>query len=337
MAIQPSQVDPFATEVRMLRSLTVIGALVVFTAPRVLRAQHHSPDSARVVTTDLEHFWRAYDRAAQAHSYRDTLRAYFEDYYLVASPGLRDFIRSSIGSEYDLMDVIQQHPGYYRAMRPTMARLAAAAADVRRVFQRWREIYPNAVFPDVYLLVGRMNSGGRTRPDKILIGAEMYGRTAATPDSELDTWLRAVTRGPDSLAFIIAHELIHVNQRPAQTPLNLLGAAIHEGSADFLGALISGGNINGHLEPWAAPRERELWLEFRAAMHGRDYSRWLYEGAASGADRPADLGYYVGYRIAQAYYERAADKTKAIADILGVTDFDAFLAASGYAERFPVP
>jgi hypothetical protein len=42
----------------------------------------------------------------------------------------------------------------------------------------------------------------------------------------------------------------------------------------------------------------------------------------------------MGYRITQAYYNRATDKTKAIGEILAVRDYDAFLAASGYADRF---
>jgi uncharacterized protein YjaZ len=62
-------------------------------------------------------------------------------------------------------------------------------------------------------------------------------------------------------------------------------------------------------------------------------SRWLYQGDQS-KDRPADLGYYMGYKIAEAYYKRAADKKQAVKDILQIKDFHQFLAASGYAEKF---
>ena len=50
--------------------------------------------------------------------------------------------------------------------------------------------------------------------------------------------------------------------------------------------------------------------------------------------RPADLGYWMGYRIARGYYRRAADKAQAIRDMLRIRDFDAFLEASGVAEEF---
>ena len=310
------------------------GVLLLAAGAAPLAGQHHVVDSARVVTSDIDRFWRAYDRAAKATTFRDTLRAFFEDYYLDASPGLVDFIRSRIGSEYDLIATIKRHPGYYRAMRPATARVEATAPAVRHVLQRWGEIYPGAVFPDVYFVIGRMNSGGTTGADKILIGAEMYGRTPASPDSELSAWHRAVLKGPDSLEFIVAHELVHVNQT-GPDPQTLLGAAIQEGSADFLGELITGGSINAGLRRWADPREAELWKEFQGAMRGSDVSHWLYEGERATADRPADLGYYMGYRITQAYYQRATDKARAIGEILAVKDYDAFLASSHYADKFP--
>jgi uncharacterized protein YjaZ len=49
-------------------------------------------------------------------------------------------------------------------------------------------------------------------------------------------------------------------------------------------------------------------------MLGTDLSGWF-----SGGDlraRPADLGYFIGYRIAQSYYEHATDKRRGIRDIL---------------------
>jgi uncharacterized protein YjaZ len=49
---------------------------------------------------------------------------------------------------------------------------------------------------------------------------------------------------------------------------------------------------------------------------------------------PNDLGYFMGYRICQSYYEQAEDKTAAIAAILTTKDVNALLEASGYARQF---
>jgi uncharacterized protein YjaZ len=67
-------------------------------------------------------------------------------------------------------------------------------------------------------------------------------------------------------------------------------------------------------------------------MMGNDFKQWF--SSDNVALRPKDLGYYMGYRIAQAYYDSRADKMAAIKDILTTRDPASFLAASGYASRF---
>lgn len=68
-------------------------------------------------------------------------------------------------------------------------------------------------------------------------------------------------------------------------------------------------------------------------MNSTDLSGWLYQGDKS-THRPTDLGYYVGYKIVEAYYKGAADKARAVKEIIEVRDFTAFLEASGYTKRF---
>src|SRR5262249_55930565 len=101
----------------------------------------------------------------------------------------------------------------------------------------------------------------------------------------------------------------------------------------FIAELISGKHINTHLHDYANPRERELWAEFKRGMDGTDMSNWLYQGESS-KDRPADLGYYMGYKICEAYYRSAKDKKQAIKDILEIKDFGRFLKDSEYEAKF---
>lgn len=46
-----------------------------------------------------------------------------------------------------------------------------------------------------------------------------------------------------------------------------------------------------------------------------DISNWLFNGSRS-VNRPSDLGYYIGYRIAEEYYNNAKDKGKAVTELL---------------------
>src|SRR5690606_37344104 len=138
-----------------------------------------------------------------------------------------------------------------------------------------------------------------------------------------------------SLPGIVAHEWVHFQQDSdtGEEP-TLLQAAIGEGVADFIAELGAGRHINQDVHAWAEPRAAGLWEEFRQRMHGTDYAGWLYDGGAGTPGRPADLGYWTGYRIARAYYERADDKAAAIREMLAIEDFKAFLEASGVEQEF---
>src|SRR5690606_27908073 len=99
--------------------------------------------------------------------------------------------------------------------------------------------------------------------------------------------------------------------------------------ADFIAELAPGRHIEQQVHDWAEPRAAAVREEFRARMDCPGYACSLYEGANARADPPAHLGYWIGYRIARAYYERADDKSAALREMLDIQDFHAFLAASG--------
>ena len=47
-------------------------------------------------------------------------------------------------------------------------------------------------------------------------------------------------------------------------------------------------------------------------------------------DKPADLGYFIGYSIVKEYYKNALDKKQAVIDIINMSDPMQFLLASKY-------
>jgi predicted Zn-dependent protease DUF2268 len=222
---------------------------------------------------------------------------------------------------------------YYDAIRSNTLAVDTARAikdSIHASFRRLSALDPDAKFTDVYFLIGRMNSGGTTAPSGLLIGTEINGRDASTPVAELSPWERAVTGQIKDLPHIVAHEMIHTLQGPRTGPRTLLASALDEGSADFLAELISGKHIINPAYTYGDAHESELWSEFKAAMDSTNMSAWMYQGDRAPPGRPADLGYWMGYKISKAYYDRASDKRAAVKDILLYTDAKAFLAASGY-------
>lgn len=311
----------------ILQQIPIITLL--FLAPLPAWTQNRDPDAARIVTEDIDRFWEAFDRAAPEFPAEP-----FETLYLSrGTPGLKDFLSLRISSAEDLAKTVRLRPRFYASIRESTRRIRTMEPGIRASFHALKDLYPDAVFPDVYFLIGRQTSGGTLSERALLIGAEMYGRTPQTPTQELDGWLRAVVAPVERVPHIVAHELIHYQQKYPDSQV-LLIQSIREGTADFLAELISGRHINDNVHAYANPREAELWREFRQKMHGKDLSGWLYSGSEG---RPNDLGYWMGYKIVKSYYDRATDKRQAIREILDIKDFDAFLAKSGYPERFAAP
>jgi hypothetical protein len=292
-----------------------------------LKAQKTDLTEIELVTTDIDHFWEAYDQAKP-----DFAPEAFDEWYLGrASKGLKGFIKNRIQSGEYLSRIIKKRPNYYASLRASSLQITSMKDSIRSYFRNLRNIYPDAEFSPVYIVVGAMNSGGTTSRNGIIIGADLYGLTSETDMAELTDWHKTVLKSVDEIPHIVAHELIHIQQKYRGNNLSLLGASIREGSADFIGELISGRHINQHVHDFANPGEKELWAEFKARMFEKDYKGWLY---SSQEGRPNDLGYWIGYKITKAYYDQMNDKQQAIEDILRIKDFEDFLVTSGYARKF---
>jgi hypothetical protein len=295
---------------------------------------NHDPRTVKFVTSDIINFWRAYDLAAKETDKTKRVAIFQTEYLDKGSAGLKDFLRLRIKSAENLVNTIDRMPKYYASIRPQTLQVQRMEKRMRAAFEKFKSIYPDAVFPDVYFLVGVTSSGGTTGPSGLLIGTEMYGKTAKTPMNELSPWLHVVLSTIDNVPAIVAHESCHYNQHYNSAPdqRHLLGKALQEGACDTIGELISGRNINAHLKLYGRTHDAEIWRDFETDMYKSDFSQWVYN-ATTVKDRPADLGYYVGYLITQAYYRHVKDKQKAVYDILNIQDARAFYEASGVRQK----
>jgi hypothetical protein len=295
-----------------------------------LAAQQADPRHAKLVTSDITHFWQAYDQAAKdtAHAAAIYQRAYFDK----GSVGLQDYYQAKIGTTERFVANQRAKPAFYRAIRPNTLRIATLAPQIQAGFQKLKELYPEARFPNVYFVIGRWSSAGTSTENGMIIGADQLCRTPDTPLGELNLWARNNFGALDMLPIVVAHEHIHYIQKQSGDA-TLLRGALNEGMADFLAELTTGRNPNGRLQAYGLAHEKEIWADFSKEMNGTSWRNWIANGGQETAEKPADLGYFVGYRICQSYYQEMADKQQAVHDILNIANTPAFLAKSRYAEK----
>jgi hypothetical protein len=105
--------------------------------------------------------------------------------------------------------------------------------------------------------------------------------------------------------------------------------SLREGACDFIGELVS---RNKKKNEYGDQHEAKLWTEFKNELCNENIGNWLYNGYAV-KDKPADLGYYIGYKIAESYYNNHTDKKKAIVDIIEMDNPIQFLENSKYDQK----
>ncbi len=313
-----------------MRSLTLLAGLMIATSLAATQTPKTAVvDSASVITSDIANFWQAYDRLAGAETRADSVRAVIEEYFQPASRGLAEYLRIRLKRPENILDALRMAPRYYAAVRGNTLRLNEEGAVIRKGFLKFQALYPTAKFPDVYFLVVGFISQGVSTDNGLYIGAEMVAADAATPLDELPEALRIVDLTAHVVPCIVMHELVHYQQHyPAGQ--SLLKQALIEGVADFLAIQSVGctGTADA-VYAFGESHEEQLWAEFRTTMDGTEFGKWFYNGDRS-TDRPANLGYWIGYKIAAAYYSRSSNKQQAVDELLHIRDFHDVLLRSGY-------
>lgn len=276
------------------------------------------PEKTLITADDVTLFWRAYDlwkNGAKADPAR--LPEILQKEYLdKGSQGVKDFIPHRIVSAQHLAETILQGRAYYESTRSNDQRIHNALPEIRKDFAELKKLYPDAVFPPLYFVVGAVSSGGTSTEHGLMIGADML--------SDQNPLLPTT----DPVA-IVMHELVHFQQKHSDS--DLLASCMLEGAADFVSELAAGRNINERNKPYGDSHEEALWLKLQEDIKRKDRrADWL-----NNYDRKnPDLGYYMGYKIAQSLYQSAKDKAAALRMIIEMRDPEKILAISGYGKRF---
>lgn len=266
-----------------------------------------NPLDAVFETKDSKNFWEAFDKIDKSKQNP------FVEYMQKGSPGVKAFTENRIINADSLFAVVKKRKADYELSRNVLNDISSKEKRVRAIYSALKYWYPNAKFPPIYFVYGRFNSGGTSSPDGIIIGTEKLTNL-------------------DGVSGLIAHELIHYQQKLEGKDM-LLKWCLLEGGADFIGELISGESINQVSYQYGEQNKDKLGQEFVTRLKNTDYQDWLY-GTSKKDDRPNDLGYWIGYKITESYFNKQKDKQKAIQEILNIKDPMQFLKQSGFLDVY---
>ncbi|MBX2876685.1 MAG: hypothetical protein KTR30_31505 [Saprospiraceae bacterium] len=309
--------------------------MILAGSPLFCYAQQSAADN--ITTVDIDHFWEAYDSLATTKDSVGTIQRLYLDR---GTEGLRQFLKARKFTAEEYVRLIRAFPKFWESIRPNTLAVEKQKAIILDIFQRYQEIYPKFKPPKICFAIGTLRTGGTVRKDYLLIGTEIASADSTTNKERMNIWLKTVLGQTGSITGMVAHETVHFLQSKATFPManayfghRLLMFALREGAADFIAEKAVGHHINAHIFYYGEEHEEALWKEFEPEMLRNKLNKWLYNGA-NAKDRPADLGYYIGYKICEKYYEKAEDKDQALIDIIRMKNYKRFLKRSGYAEKW---
>jgi hypothetical protein len=275
-----------------------------------------SAPSPEIHIEDVERFYRVYDAA----NGRPTAELLQRNYIDAGSEGLHTLARLRNVTGARIAETLAKNPQIYSNARRCMAVLPRVKERVQVALGTLGRLNSEARFPPVTVAVSRGKPAGIGYPDSgIQIGLEaVCAADFMNPNVE------------DRFVHLISHEYVHVQQAPelaGRDDLTVLERSLLEGGAEFISEQISGLAGQAHFPGLTKGREKEIETAFVADQDKTDLSAWLDN---STLEKPGDLGYWVGYRIAKSYFQHATDKSQALRDMFQMTDAKAFLAKSGW-------
>jgi hypothetical protein len=261
-------------------------------------------------------------------------------YLTKASGGLAAYIKTNGVSAADFERAIAERPKFFRALAGLRDRIRPQEAAILNAMGKVRELAPSTPQVPVFFFIGtagpgatvkEVTSAGRELGLGILVPTEMVGMTSTTDMSEFSEG-RCGRGDVSALPQLVAHEYAHVAQVQLQGLERYrsiyrqegrnthLAYAVREGAADLLAYLASGQLRERH--HYMLANEASLWREFVRFLDQPVSSStgWFSTPGGARCDRPAQLGYAIGYAISRHYYQAASDRGQALGEILSAVE-----------------
>lgn len=264
----------------------------------------------------------------------DTLAA-FETYFAKASPGMNGWISRYNWTPDKLAQRVAKQPKYYASLVNVDRDLKKLEKEISMHYDKMKSLYPAefvAIPPTYYFIM--WGGGGSIELTGNMISMDYFGYNDTLDLSEFEQYGGLFPKGTfplvrvEDVPQVAVHEMAHLFQTYLQGEIDyvsiylkeakntMLAYAIREGGAEFITELATGLK-HPKKHNYGDAHEKELWEKFKPLLNGRpdDHKGWFSGKSDANPDWPWQIGYYVGHKMIEHYYNTAEDKEKALLDI----------------------
>lgn len=279
--------------------------------------------------TDINNFWKSVDLLKNAKNYSDSLKIIEDNYINKGTSQLQKFFIEKKILPSELLKSLKNKPLFWQSIRRKTTTLDKYFYDLNKLFESYSSKIPNYKQPNIYFIIGPLRTGGTVINGEIIIATEMAVIDEEIEKSEIDSNLLSIVSG-NIFIDLISHEIVHTLQKGKLNSLS--DFVINEGVADFISTKIIGSkNLNPSTYNYGYENDCYLKNKFIIACNNKSKSLkdWLFNRNSS-LEIPPDIGYYIGFRIAEDYYLESTDKNEAIKNLLEIKNYKKIYKNSNY-------
>lgn len=279
-----------------------------------------NPYKSKYIYQDIETFIKVYKSLNEKS---DTIKILQKKYLDKGSEGLMEFIIKYDLTAKRLSQAIKQYPESYSNIEEKLIALRAQEeGSFKEGYARLKELIPSAEFPPTYFLVAARRGIG---------SGSIAGPLLSIEKDNIEDYVNG------SIGTLI-HEMVHMQQLRVlkeeyfaifNEKKSLLSKSVREGVAEFYGQLLSNApTYKEQFLPYLNTHEKELWEAFKRDAGNKDMGDWY--GKPNKMGQPNDLGYLMGLKMAEAYFNNSTDKQKASEYLISITNYEEFFKRCGY-------
>ncbi|GHV15455.1 hypothetical protein FACS1894169_06870 [Bacteroidia bacterium] len=283
-------------------------------------------DKPKIYFSDVENFWIAYDSLTDTNDSIAVIQALYFD---KASKGLSEFLKvRPMFTPSAYVESIRKHPKFWQSVRSRTEKIKNEVESIDKAFSKIKEIYPTFNIPEIYFLISPIGTGGTTSLDNkmLLLGAEIVMADSTVSKIEFDSPLNNII-GTINVPLYVIHESIHTAQN-TENESSVLIETLMEGSAEFISCYILNKPFREKKYNFGYENECMLWNEMKLDMEkDSNFDKWF--GNYYSNPHP-DMGYFIGYRIIESYYNLKENKAEALIKIIELNNPNEILSESKY-------
>ena len=268
-------------------------------------------------SSDLTYFWTAYDLIVATTDTIEKQELLENLYFNPSTPGLDALLEVRRYTSKDYLDAIANYPKFWASLRAKTQSVETLYPAIESDIEKLRAAYPALKPATIYFAMGAFRTNGTVYRDRVLIGAECALADRFVVIDELPEWRQPFYRESEpreNLPLLCTHEYLHIQQKPLVE--NLLSMCLYEGVAEFISCLVTGKKSTVPAIDFGKAHEKEVVDLFVKDLYVMSHNyNWIW-GENRNDFKIRDLGYYIGYEIAERHYAKASDKTKAIANLI---------------------